>query len=477
MNERTLRRARRFVESWLQERYDQEDVPGFVAAIAQQGQLVLNRAYGYADLERSVPMQPDHVFRIASHSKTFTSTAIMMLADAGKLRIDDPAADYVPWLQEHRDPRWKRVTLRQLLSHGAGVIRDGLDTSYWYLGRPFPETDRFIREMQDSALILDNNTQMKYTNYGYTLLGLVIEAVSGESYNEFVLEHIIRPLGLTHTFPEYRPGLGQPDPDQLVTGYTAREQKRRLPIQHINTASMSPATGFCSTAADLCTYFTAHMTGSGQLLSDESKKEMQRAQWPMRTPGRPDDTYYGLGFMLKQYGERRTFGHSGGFPGCITNSQADPEDQLVVVVLTNCADGPAASLTAGIYAILNWFQEHDEERAGADEWASLEGSYANLMGHFRIVDAGGQLYSVYSAAWEPFALVERLEHVHDHTFKIAGSSSGGSEGELVHFTLEQGRVTAVRHAGALSLPIREWQDYLSARSAVTLEGSRENGAI
>lgn len=475
MNERTLRHALTFVESWLQERYDQEEVPGFVAAIAHQGQLVLNRAYGYADLERSVPMQPSHVFRIASHSKTFTSTAVMMLAEEGKLRIDDPVADYVPWLQDHRDSRWKHVTLRQLLSHGAGVIRDGLDTSYWYLGRPFPEKDRFIREMQDSALILDNNTQMKYTNYGYTLLGLVIEAVTGESYNEFVLGHIIRPLGLTHTFPEYRPSLGEPDPAQLVTGYTGREQKRRLPIEHISTEFMSPATGFCSTAADLCTYFTAQMTGSEQLLSDESKKEMQRAQWPMRTPGRPDDTHYGLGYILKQYGERRTFGHSGGFPGCITNSQADPEDKLVVVVLTNCADGPASSLTAGIYAILNWFQEHDEKTAEGTDWTSLEGSYANLMGHFRIVYAGGQLYSVYSAEWDPYAMVERLEHVQDNTFRIAATGSGGSEGELVHFAVDQGRVVSVRHAGAVSMPIREWQEYLSARSAITLAGSLGNG--
>lgn len=468
MNERTLRHALNFVESWLQERYDQEEVPGFVVAVAHHGQLVLNRAYGYADVEHDIPMRSDHVFRIASHSKTFTATAVMMLAEQGKLRIDDPVADYIPWLKDHADPRWTKVTLRQLLSHGAGVIRDGLDVGYWYLDRPFPEKDRFIREMQDSGLILDNNTQMKYTNYGYTLLGMVIEAVTGEAFNEFVLDHIVRPLGLNRTFPEYRPYLGQPEPQQLVTGYTSREQKRRLPIEHISTESMSPATGFCATASDLCTYFTAHMVGSGQLLTDESKKEMQRAQWPMRTPGRPDDTHYGLGFILKQYGDRHTFGHSGGFPGCITNSQTDPEDKLVVVVLTNCADGPAASLTAGIYAILNWFQEHDDESARESQWSVLEGSYANLMGHFRIVQAGGKLYSVYSAGWEPFAMVEHLEHLQDHTFTITETSSGGSKGELVHFSVEKGRVASVRHAGSLCMPIQEWQEHLAAQSAITL---------
>lgn len=469
MNEQTLRQALDFAQSWLQERYEQEEVPGFVVAVAVKGEVVLNRAYGYADLEQQIPMRPDHIFRIASHSKTFTATAIMMLAEKGSLRIDDPVADYIPWLREHPDSRWRHVTIRQLLSHGAGVIRDGLDKDYWCLDRRFPDAERFVREMQDVNLVLDNNTRMKYTNYGYTLLGLVIEEVSGEPYNEYVLDHIIRALGLTHTFPEYRPHLGQPEPQQLVTGYSERVMKRRLPIQAISTEAMSPATGFCSTASDLCAYFTAQMVSSGQLLSDESKKELQRAQWPMRTPGRPDDTHYGLGFILKEYGPRRTFGHSGGFPGCITNSQADPEDELVVVVLTNCADGPAALITAGIYSILNWFEEHQTNGPAEPDWSSLQGHYSSLMGHFRIVQAGGQLYTVHSGDWEPLAMVEKLEHVQDETFKVGGAGSGGSEGELVHFYRGQGRVESVRHAGTLCVPHAVWQERLAKLSAITLD--------
>ena len=247
MNRSALVHAIHYIKMWLSERYEEADVPGFVAAVAYKGEVLMNEAYGYADLERKIPMTPAHVFRIASHSKTFTATAIMLLAEQGHLRIDDPVADYIPWLKENSDTRYTNVTLRQLLSHGAGVIRDGLDTDYWAIDRPFPDEERFISEMKELALILENNTKMKYTNYGYTLLGMVIEAVSGQPYNEFMLDKIIRPLGLEHTFPEYRPELNQPQLDDLVTGYTRPESKHRLPIAAISTEFMSPATGFCST--------------------------------------------------------------------------------------------------------------------------------------------------------------------------------------------------------------------------------------
>lgn len=468
MDKETFRRALDFVKTWLQDRYEEEDVPGFVVAIAREGEWGLNQAYGLADVERQIPMSTDHIFRVASHSKTFTASAIMMLAEQGKLRIDDPVVDYIPWLSDHQDPRWRHVTIRQLLSHGAGVIRDGLDADFWYLARPFPDTARFVRELQDVNLVLDNNTKMKYTNYGYTLLGLVIEAVAGEPYNEYVLDHIVHPLGLTRTFPEYRPDLHQPDPDQMVTGYSPRQAKRRLPIRAISTQAMSPATGFCSTAADLCRYFTAQMVGSGQLLSDESKKEMQRAQWPIRSPGRPVENHYGLGFSLEKHGPRQTFGHGGGFPGCITNSQADPEEKVVVVALTNCGDGPAGAITAAVFNILHWFSEHATADAPKQDWSLLQGDYATPMGHFRILQAGDALYSIGGTGWDPLAGVEKLEHVDDYTFKIAEAGSVGSAGELVQFHVREGIVESLRYAGTLCLPAAVWRARLAQMSEIAM---------
>src|ERR1039457_945025 len=200
----------------------------------------------------------------------------MLLAEEGKLRIDDCVIDYLPWLKKHSDKRWSKVTIRQLMSHGAGVIRDGLEEDYWQLEQPFPDTKRFQQEIMETKLVIDNNVRLKYSNYGYSLLGFVIEAVSGQPYNDFVTARIVKLLRLKSTGPEYTKSIE----NRLVTGYSRQEfNKKRLPIAQINTHSMSPATGFYSTAEDLCAYFTAHMVGSGMLIDDESKKEMQKVQW------------------------------------------------------------------------------------------------------------------------------------------------------------------------------------------------------
>lgn len=465
MNRDVLDHAIRYIKLWLSNRYEEENIPGFVAAVAYQGEMLLHEAYGFADVEREVPMTLGHVFRVASHSKTFTGTAIMLLSEEGRLRIDDDVVNYIPWLKSHKDSRWAHVTLRQLLSHGAGVIRDGLDTDYWTVQRPFPDADRFISEMMESGLILENNTKMKYTNYGYTLLGMVIEAVAGQPYNEFVLDRILRPLGLEHTFPEYRPELNQPPAEDLVTGYTRREPKIRLPIAAINTHAMSPATGFCSTAEDLCAYFTAQMVGSGKLLGDESKKEMQRAAWPMQNPGQPRNTEYGLGFILRRYEERQTFGHSGGFPGCITNTMADPKEGLVVTALTNASDGPAAGIVSGIYQIMSFFEEHASAPSEHD-WSVLEGNYANLGGRMNIVAVDDGLVTVHGDGWVPMAMVEKLTLVEGQTFKIVETGSGASEGELVHFHTEGGRVQRVVHSGSTLWPKETWRENIALRTRI-----------
>lgn len=451
MNEQALDHAVEFIRTWLPLRYDDLEVPGFAVAVSHHGNILLNEAFGYADLERKTPLTRDHIFRIASHSKTFTATAIMLLAEEGRLRIDDRAADHLPWLKDHQDSRWSEVTLRQLLAHIGGVIRDGLNTDYWQLERAFPDAARFRNEMQTTPLVVDNNTKMKYSNYGYSLLGMVIEAVSGLPYNDFVTERIVRPLGLSHTHPEYSPAFE----GELVTGYTRRQRQGRSPIAHISTHAMSAATGFCSTTADLCAYFTAHMAGSGQLLSDASKREMQRVHWHAKSPD-GDAPDYGLGMILQDIGKRRVVGHSGGFPGHITRSAADPIDGLVVVALTNAIDGPASNIVEAIYKVIGYFQENTPADRPAHDLTALGGHYANLWGKTSIVVTGDKVVAVRPDSWEPFAACETLEYVDDTTQKVSDTSSFGSEDELVHWHLRDGRVETMDYTGSTMWPHAIW---------------------
>src|SRR5207253_3514038 len=132
--------------------------PGMVVAIAHKGRVILEEAYGSADLSRGIELTPRHRFRVASHSKSFTASAIMKLREQGKLRLDDPVGRYVPKLH----PAVARATVAQLLSHTSGIIRDGADTGQWVDRRPFRNAAELRADLAE-APILDANTRFKYS--------------------------------------------------------------------------------------------------------------------------------------------------------------------------------------------------------------------------------------------------------------------------------------------------------------------------
>ena len=466
MNKHALNHSIEFIKSWLQFRYEQEEVPGFVVAIAYKGTILMNEAYGYADLEKKTALTPQHIFRIASHSKTFTATALMQLQEQGKLRIDNYVVEYLPWLRDHKDSKWQKITVRQLMSHGAGVIRDGLNADYWQLERPFPTYEQLKEEILEADIVIDNNTKLKYSNFGYSLLGMVVESVSGKPYNKYVTDHIVNTLKLSSTGPEYTAAIN----DTLVTGYTGLESGRtRLPIAQIDTRSMSAATGFYSKAEDLCTYFAAHFVGSGKLLDDESKKEMQRVQWHSKTPGQGNHKDYGLGLELEYLNEHVTISHGGGFPGHITKSIADPENELVVVVLTNCIDGPAGAISKSIYSIIDYFQDNTPKDKQEHDMSKFEGRYRNLWSIKEIVATGNKVVAIYPDTWNPFSnpeILESLEYVDGATFKVTDTNSFYSEGELVHFSFKNDQVETVIYNGTTMWPVEAWAKKQEERKQV-----------
>ena len=464
MNQKIINKSTKYLNSWLKLRYERLDIPGFVVAVSHKGRVIFNEAYGYSNLENNKKLNKDDIFRIASHSKTFTATAIMQLQEASLLLIDDPVAKYINWLQEHEDKRFQKVTIRQLLSHSAGVIRDGKNADYWQIFREFPDKNQFKEEFLEARLVFDNNIQMKYSNFGYTLLGLVIEAVSGLSYNNYVNKNIVDKLGLKNTGPEYSAKID----DKLVTGYTRLNiNKKRLPIDNIDTKVMSSATGFFSNSADLCEYFTAQIVGSKKILSDESKKEMQRTQW--RVNNTKENEEYGLGFGIKYVSGRRTFGHGGGFPGQKTISLCDPVNDLVVVVLTNCIDGDASSIAKGVLSVLDYFEKNTSERTRKKDLSNFEGRYINLWGMGDIVVTGDKVVCVYPDCWQPFWDPEELEYISNNTFKIKKANGYASEGEEIKFNINpDGKVGSVIYAGGTMLPESEWNKQILNKKQIGL---------
>jgi D-alanyl-D-alanine carboxypeptidase len=141
--------------------------------------------------------RPGTAFRVASHSKTFTAAGIFRLHEAGKLHLDDPASRHVHGL----DAATGQTTIAQLLSHSSGVVRDGVDASFWQQRRAFFDEAELRAELARPPVI-DPNTRFKYSNVGFGLLGLVIEAATGERYADWVSREIVAPFGLKETLPD-----------------------------------------------------------------------------------------------------------------------------------------------------------------------------------------------------------------------------------------------------------------------------------
>jgi len=461
MNPQVLSGAISFIESWMRFQSERSGMPGFVIAINVDGKTVLQEGYGYANLETKEKMTPQHLFRVASHSKTFAATALMQLQEQGKLRIDDPVVQYLPWLAEHDDQRMKKVTIRQLMSHSAGMIRDGLDGDYWQRLRPFPNLEQLKKETMEAHLVLDSNVQMKYSNFGYSLLGLIIEAASGQTFKEYVEKNVLQPLDLKDTGVEFDNKIV----DRLVTGYTRRDlNKQRKPLDKaISTEGMVAATGFYSTAENLCRYFNAHIVGSGKLLSDESKREMQRSHF--RITNTKLHREYTLGFGVEVTSHRRLFGHGGGWPGQITRTLCDPEQRIVVCVLTNSIDGDALAMCKGIFSVFDQFEYSSEQasKRSLGDFARYEGRYMNLWDISDIIQCGDKLISFSPLSWAPFAEdIFELEYVDDTTFKVAKCEGYSEVGELVHFNFDkQGKVESIRFGPGTIWPEKKYMDRLA----------------
>ncbi|MET2010931.1 serine hydrolase domain-containing protein [Microbacterium chocolatum] len=436
-------RAADYIATWWAFQGAQRAVPGIQAAIRLRGELVLDFAWGVSDVETGAPVTSESLFRIASHSKTFTATAVMQLVEDGALRLDDPV---VQWIPELADTPLSAVSVRELLGHQAGVIRDGVDADYWQRGADFPDRERLLRICREEGRIAGANEYFKYSNIGYSLLGLVIEAASGRSYRDYTDQRIVAPLGLTRTGAEWDAARA----DDYAAGHTgliAADDRRRR-ITHVDTRAMAAATGWYSTAAEVSDYLSAHAEGDTRLLSDASKRLLHRRE--STVPIGEITRHYGLGFELREIDGHDLVGHSGGYPGHITRTWLDPETGIVVSVLTNAIDGPADTLATGALRLLR----AAVDTADADaRIADITGRYASLWSVLDLVDLGGQTVGLYPGSPDPAGLVEPITAT-DGILRLEAKPGFGAVGEEVRVARDDaGLVESIVWSGMTMWPI------------------------
>jgi CubicO group peptidase (beta-lactamase class C family) len=468
IDESLLQDALAYVDRWIEYRQRTLAVPGVAIAVGLGDRVVLSRAYGLADVERGTPLTTGHSFRIASQSKMFTATALMRMVERGLLSLDERIGERLPWLPA-QSRQIGRVTVAQLMSHSGGVIRDGASDGFWQLERDFPAAEELRSGLSELPLVFPPNLQFKYSNFGYGLLGMLIERVAGEPYNAHVQREVVDRLGLPNTGPE----IDDHAREHLATGYTGNHYGlERLPVEHIDTRALSPATGFYSTAEDLCRFGAAHFLGREELLSDESKREMQRPRFEIDGVPHPNGRSYGLGMVIFKTGERRLVGHGGSLPGFTTNIKLDPEDELVMVALTNASGGPAPFLTEGMVSIVNRALEAEPASNGQTS-ASIDrfvGRYFSIAGALDVVRFGGQLLGINPEMSDPMDGVTELTVEGPDRLRICKAPGYASPGEQMRFFFDgAGRVKRVQAAAALTL--YPWEPFKARMTAGGRGGS------
>lgn len=410
---------------WLPLRIKYAKVPGLSIGIAHQGKLLYQDHFGYADVEKKKKVDENTLYHIASISKTFTSVAIMQLVEKEQLRLDDKVSKYLDWFKGKKGNNdSQNITIRQILSHNAGLFRDG-DTPHWETGK-FP-TD-LKRSFSPTSLVKENSTGFKYTNYGYSLLGLIIKEVTGLSYEEYVQKNILDPLRIKSTHPDYSKGI-----KNIATGY-GREipDQERKTFNHYKTNAYAPATGFISNVANLAKFAdTFSLDSKDSLISREARKELMRSHDKTE-----EGEEYGLGLDIFYIGDKKIVGHSGGFNGFITQFLVEPQSGLSVVVLTNSIRSPGPGIARGIMgALLSGLENSSKHKGKLPNYSKYEGTYRNSWGDNVVAQFGKDLWSFSPEMNLPAKYASNLKPLKEKdTFVVKNNSVFGINDETAQFS-------------------------------------------
>lgn len=307
------------INAMLEKTY-RSDAPGAAVIVVREGKVLFRKGYGKANLELGVPVEPDMIFRLGSVTKQFTAVAVLMLAEQGKLSLDDDITKFLP----DYPTKEQKITIEQLLSHTSGIKSYTSLPEWFSQWRKDIPLGELIALFKDKPMDFAPGERWAYSNSAYVLLGAVIEKASGQTYREFIEKNIFAPLGMTHSFYD---DTARVIP-RRVTGYSKSGDV------HINAAYLSmtqphAAGALISSVDDLAVWDAALYTN--KLVKQETLK---RAWTPVKlSDGKP--TRYGYGWATSSYEGHRIIEHGGGINGFATDALRLPDERIFVAVLTN----------------------------------------------------------------------------------------------------------------------------------------------
>jgi CubicO group peptidase (beta-lactamase class C family) len=410
--------------------------PGAAVLVRWGGETVLRKGYGMADLDLGVPIAPEHVFEIGSITKQFTAAAILELAEAGKLALEDPITRFLPDFTTGAST----VTLEQLLHHTSGVPSYTEMPEWVPRWREDMSLDTLIGLFRGKPLDFPPGTSWSYSNSGYVLLGAVIEKASGKSYEEYVESELFAPLGLTAT----RYGHQQEIVKGRVEGYhTGNSGLENAP--YLSLTQPYAAGSLMSTVDDLARWSDA--LEKGEVVSRASLERMFR---PAVLAGGDQDgvsTRYGLGIGVHEVAGRPAHEHGGGIHGFASDLLRIPGEELVVVILSNHPESSPSALArriaahalggdAAVPAAITVPEKRLDEYVGVYEVPEKGGDRRVVTREgttLRLQRTGGSLFPLRAVGPDRFVLEERdsrVEFERDAKGKISALRIDGGFGPV-----------------------------------------------
>jgi CubicO group peptidase (beta-lactamase class C family)/D-alanyl-D-alanine dipeptidase len=316
----------RALEPFIQRELAEKQLPAISIALVDDGQIVWARGFGFADPAQKVPATSDTVYRAGSVSKLFTDIGIMRLVERGELNLDAPITAYLPDFHPH-NPFGKPITLRELMSHRSGLVREPPVGHYFDSSEP--SLSSTVASLNSTALVYAPGTHTKYSNAGIAVAGYVLERHAQEPFAKYLERAVLQPIGLHDSAFEPKPQLLS----NLAQAFMWTYDGRTFPAPTFQLG-IGPAGCLYTTVSDLGRFLTFLFERGrgpdGQVLKPETFEEMWRPQFAESG----EKSGFGIGFRVGKFEGRRVVGHGGAIYGFATELAALPDDKLGVVAVT-----------------------------------------------------------------------------------------------------------------------------------------------
>jgi CubicO group peptidase (beta-lactamase class C family) len=347
----------RLVSAAAQAEVDSGMMSGATIALVKDQETIFVRGFGFADKQKQLPARPETVYRAGSISKLFTAMAAMQLVEKGRLDIDKPVTEVLPDFYII-NPFAEPMTLRQLMCHRSGMVRESPVGSYFDDSEP--GVARTVASLSSCVLVHPPGTRTKYSNSGVTIVGHAVERVSGTPFERYAQEQLLKRFGMSDSGFVRTRGIRR----NLATGYLRVAQvgggfrEIATPVFELGTL---PAGNLYTTAEDLARFVQGLFRGATNVLRAGTLAEMFMPQLTRETNG------FGLGFSVGHFRGRKTVSHTGAVYGFTSSLVAAPGEKVGVIVLCNddLATGPVRKLSGLALRLL--LDEADESRETVSE--------------------------------------------------------------------------------------------------------------